>query len=261
MADYVKTKMQATLALLGAIFALKPFLEDIKGIGFVYLDVSITLVHALSVMAVLLVVAIHCYALDMIRERPFSLVERLGNSSFAFAVLVLPIFGSGYGLTGLSAALAEQYQIPHLAWSGPAAAITVLAGWLLLAVLLRRRLSRQGQQAEFQRLVTAETAALQRAQEMFHHEHYDLSVIELWRAIEARLRRSLLVKSLRGPFDDWNSLREAAHEAGVLSKVPLATLDELRRHWEVAVGVEPLPRQAAESALVSTRRVLSMIPQ
>jgi hypothetical protein len=260
MADYVKTKMQATLALLGAIFALKPFLDEIQGIGFVYLDISITLVHALSVMALLLVVAIHCYALDMIRERPFSLVERLGNSSFALAVLMLPLFGATLGITRLSAALAESYQIPHLAWSGPATAIGLVTVWLLLAILLRQRLTRQGQQAEFQRLVTAETAALRRAQEMFEHEHYDLSVIELWRAIEARLRRSLLVKSVRGPFDDWSSLREAAHTAGLLTKVPLAILDELRRHWEVAVGVEPLPRQAAEAALVSARRVLSMIP-
>ena len=32
------------------------------------------------------------------------------------------------------------------------------------------------------------------------------------------------------------------------------------RHWQVAVGVEALPRQAAEAALVSARRLLATIP-
>jgi hypothetical protein len=106
----------------------------------------------------------------------------------------------------------------------------------------------------------AESTALRRAQEMFDQSHYDLSVIEIWRALEARLRRALLLKSVRGHFDDWNALRDAAHEAGVLAKVTLTSLDELRRHWQVAVSVEPLPRSAAEAALASARRILATIP-
>jgi hypothetical protein len=252
--------MQAALALLGTLFALKPFLDDIQNIGFAFLDFRISLLLALGGMAVLLGISVHCYALEMIRSRPFSLIERFGNSTFALAVLVLPSFGLGYGLTALGGFLAERFAIPHLAWATPASAVGLLAVWFVLAALLRRRLMHQDQKAQLERLTETEAAALRRAQEMFDHDHYDLSVIEVWRALEARLRRALLLKSVRGQLDDWNALRDAAHQAGLLSKVPLTALDELRRHWQVAVSVEPLPRPAAESALATARSILATIP-
>jgi hypothetical protein len=260
MVDYTRTKMHAALALLGTLFALRPFLDDIQYVGFHFLDYRVGLVHTLGGMAALLGVCVHCYALEMIRARPFSLVERLGNSAFALAVLVLPSFGLGYGLTTLGGLLAESLGLPHLAWSTPAGAAGLLAVWFVLAVLVRRRLAHQDRKHRFDHLTEAESAALRRAQEMFDQEHYDLSVIEMWRALEARLRRALLVKSARGHIDDWNQLRDAAHEAGVLAKVPLTALDELRRHWQVAVSVEPLPRPAAEAALMSARSILATIP-
>src|SRR5947209_17648635 len=100
MADFIKTKLQAALALLGMLFALKPYIDDIQNVGFAVLDVRISLLHVLAGMAGLLAVSVHCYALDMLRARPFSLVERMGNSAFALAILTLPTFGLGYCLTG-----------------------------------------------------------------------------------------------------------------------------------------------------------------
>jgi hypothetical protein len=260
MADFIKTKLQAALALLGMLFALRPYLDDIQNVGFTFLDYRINLLHALAGMAVLLGVAVHGYAIEMIRSKPFSLIERLGNMAFALAVLVLPAFGLGYGLTALGVFLADYSNLPRLEWLTPLAMAGLLVTWLVLAVILRRRLGRQDRKAQFEMLTDTETLALRRAQEMFDHAHYDLCVIEIWRALEARLRRALLLKSVRGQFDDWNQLRDAAHQAGLLSKVPLTALDELRRHWQVAVSVEPLPRLAAESALVTARSILATIP-
>jgi hypothetical protein len=85
-------------------------------------------------------------------------------------------------------------------------------------------------------------------------------VIEVWRALEARLRRALLTRHVHGQFDDWNKLRDAAHASGLLAKVPLTALDELRRHWQTAVSVEPLPREAAAEALATAKTVLATIP-
>jgi hypothetical protein len=260
VSDYTKTKLQAALALLGTLFALRPFLDDIQHVGFDYLEYHVGLLHTLAGMATLLAIAIHCFALEMIRSRPFSLVERLGNSAFALAVLVLPSFGLGYALTALGGLLAKQFGLPHLAWMTPASAATLLAVWFVLAALVRRRMTHQDRKHQFDVLTETEAAALRRAQEMFDQGHYDLSVIEVWRALEARLRRALLLRSVHGPFDDWNRLRDAAHEAGVLAKVPLTALDELRRHWQTAVSVEPLPRPAAESALATARSLLATIP-
>jgi hypothetical protein len=260
MTDFKRTKLGATLALLGTLFALHPYLADLQGIGFSVAEVRLQVLHALAVMACLLAVAVHCFALEMVRERTVSVLERLGNSSFALAVLVLPGYGLACGLAYLGAVLARHFDVPHLEWATPAATAGLLALWLLLAVLIRRRLTRRDSQARFEHLAELETTSLRRAQEMFNHDHYDLAVVEVWRALEARLRRALLVRSARGDLDDWGSLRDTAHEHGLLAKVPLTALDELRRHWQVAVSTEPLPRQAAEAALATARDVLATIP-
>jgi hypothetical protein len=260
MADFIKTKLQAALALLGMVFALKPFIGDIQNVGFVVGDVRVSLLHALAVMAGLLAVSVHCFALDMLRARPFSLVERLGNTAFGLAILTLPTFGLGYGLTELGQLLADRCGLPQLAWAAPAVGAGLVAVWLMLAILIRLRLGRQDRSHQFDSLTETESAALKRSQEMFDQGHFDLSVIEVWRALEARLRRALLQRHVHVNGDDWNKLRDAAHAAGLLAKVPLTALDTLRGYWKIAVGVEPLPRDAAADALMTTRTVLATIP-
>jgi hypothetical protein len=260
MAEFIKTKLQAALALLGMLFALRPFVDQIQDFGFLVLDVHVSLLHALAGMAILLAVAVHCFAFDMLRARPFSLIERLGNTAFALAILTLPTFGLGYGLTELGWFVANRFGLPQLAWATPAIAGSLVVFWLALAFLIRRRLGRQDRSHQFDTLTETESVALKRAQEMFDQGHYDLSVIEIWRGLEARLRRALLTRKVNGPFDDWNKLRDAANAAGLLQKVPLTVLDELRQHWQTAVGVEPLPRSDATDALASARSVLATIP-
>jgi hypothetical protein len=260
MADFIKTKLQAALALLGMVFALKPYIDDIQNVGFPVFDARVSLLHALAGMAGLLAVSVHCFALDMLRARPYSLVERLGNMTFALAILTLPTFGLSWGLTEFGQFLAARYDLPQLAWAAPAVAGGLFVAWLFLAILIRARLTRQDRKHQFESLTETEAAALRRAQEMFDHDHYDLSVIEVWRALEARLRRALLRRKVHGHYEDWSDLRDAAHAAGLLAKVPLTTLDDLRRHWQTAVGVEPLPRTEAADALALARTVLSTIP-
>jgi hypothetical protein len=130
----------------------------------------------------------------------------------------------------------------------------------VLAILIRRRLGRQDRKHQFEMLTDTESASLKRAQEMFTDGHYDLSVIEAWRALEARLRRALVQRHVHGHFEEWNDLRDAAHAAALLAKVPLTALDTLRDHWRTAVGVEPVTREQALEALGTTRSVLATIP-
>lgn len=260
MSDYIKTKLQAALALLGMLFALKPYIDAMQNVGFVVGEARVTLLHAVAGMAGLLAISIHCFALDMLRGRPFSIAEKLGNMTFGLAILALPMFFLGYALTELGEFVASYFGLEQLAWVPSAIAGGMVAGWLVLAVLIRLKLGRQDRSHQFNALTETESSALKRAQEMFDQGHFDLSVIEVWRALEARLRRALLQRHIHGPYDDWNKLRDAAHEAGLLKKVPLSTLDDLRQSWQIAVGVEPLPRDTAAAALMAARTVLATIP-
>ena len=98
--------------------------------------------------------------------------------------------------------------------------------WLALALLLRGRLTRQDRKHQFDSLTETESGALKRAQEMFEHGHYDLSVIEVWRALEARLRRALLRRSVHGHYEDWSTLRDAVNQLNTRLE------DHLRSHQQ-----------------------------
>ena len=54
-------------------------------------------------------------------------------------------------------------------------------------------------------LANHEIESLKRAKELFDNQHYDLSVVESWRALEARLRQVLL--GTRGDRDGFERTR------------------------------------------------------
>jgi hypothetical protein len=69
-----------------------------------------------------------------------------------------------------------------------------------------------------------------------------------------------LKRGVHGHYDNWHNLRDAAHEAGLLAKVPLTALDRLHERWKTAISVDPLPRDEAAEALTSAKTVLATIP-
>src|SRR5206468_3556580 len=142
----------------------------------------------------LFALTVWCYSVAFMSEKPSSWVERLGNTLYALAVMVLPLAGVIY----LASFLAHQLGQEHLYWAVPAAAL-VLA--LLAVVYLRKRLSDQDKSAKAAQLANQEILSLNRAGELFDNAHYDLAVIEGWKALCARLARVL---ELHGYTPDTN---------------------------------------------------------
>ncbi len=256
MNEFTKTKMHFTLALLGSLFALHPFLKDIEDSGFWYMGWFVKLAYVYMVFAGLLALCIYFYGVTLVSERPHSWLERLGNYCYGLAIMALPFFGGLY----LASLLADRLGQSHLAWLAPALGI----GWFVVAQLaawfLRGRLVAHDRQAKAAQFTQQEVKALADAQELFANDHYDLSVMEAYRALDARLRRALLGRGTALPSGSPEALVGAAKRAGLLSAAALAQLDDVTRQWRVAVGSEPLTRDAAARALEETRQVLSTIP-
>ena len=95
---------------------------------------------------------------------------------------------------------------------------------------------------------------------MFDGGHYDLSVVEAWRALEARLRQVLLSRRIEARAGDPEAVIHAAVRKRILREPTLGVVAELKRHWSVAVSTEPLTREAAVESLSAVRHVLSVIP-
>ena len=259
MTDFTKTKITFVLALLGTLFTLHPLVDQFGDWGYEYLGVPLRVFHVFVAFSVLLALSVYFYALVLLSERPHSWSERTGNTCYALALMVLPLYGGLYSAN----LLADRVGHSHLAWAAPAVAVTLGVVWLvvsqLAAWMLRNHLSRQDRASTAERFASDEIASLARAREMFEHEHYDLSVIEAWRAVEARLRRVLLARQIACRGQSSTAIVAAATRAGVLRESVLSLVDELRCAWDVAVSVVPLSREAADSALAATRGILATI--
>jgi HEPN domain-containing protein len=212
------------------------------------------------VFAGLLALCVYFYGLTLVSEKPHSWLERLGNYCYGLAIMSLPFYGGLY----LASLLAEWLGESHLQWAAPGAAVGLGVGWFLLsqvfALFLRGRLSEQDRSAKIGQFARQEVKALTDAQELFGHGHYDLSVMEAHRAVEARLRRVLLARGTALPEGDTDALIVAGKRARILGETALRLLDELTQQWRVAVGTEPLTKEGAAAALSATRNILSTIP-
>jgi hypothetical protein len=259
MTEFTKTKIHFALALLGSLFALHPFLEKYQDWGFMYLGYDLKVLYAYGLLAGLLALCVYCYGLTLLSEKPHSSLEKLGNYVYALAVMVVPLYGGLYG----SSLLAERVGQTHLAWAAPALALGLGVGWLvlsqILAWLLRGRLSRQDRSSNLEKLAQLEVQALNHARDLFLSEHYDLCIIETWRAVEARLRRVLLARGANVARATPEALIRAAKRAAIVRPPTVGLLDELEKQYEVAVGTEPSTREAADSVLSAGRHILATI--
>jgi HEPN domain-containing protein len=259
MTEFTKTKITFALALLGTLFALHPIAVDRygeQGFQLAYFDETLTIVKAYVLVAALLAFAVYAYGLALLTERPTSWLERLGNYAYALALMVFPL----YGLLWLADALACRYNVAEFAWVTPAVVAVVAVLWLGASWWLRKSLGDQDRTSQVNQLAEHEIAALNRAREMFESNHYDLSVIEAWKALEARLRRVLIQRGRVSGLDTPQAMIDAARREGLLSESALDLVRNLREQWNIAVGVQPLTREAAEVALNAARNILATIP-
>ncbi len=259
MTEFTKTKMNFALAMLGTLFALHKILETAENASFNYLGVDLKVQYLYSLVAGLLGLTVYCYALSLLSHRPSPRSEKVGNYVYALALMVVPLYGLLYG----SSLVAEHVGNEHLKVTAPMVALSLGFFWLLvsqlLAFRLRGRLGAHDRQAKLEQIVNQEITSLNRTPELFEAHHYDLAVIESWKAIEARLRRVLLSRGYTDQVSNAQALIDQANRAGMLTEPVRKLLDEVRNAWNVAVSNEPLTREAAEHALQSSRVALASI--
>jgi HEPN domain-containing protein len=260
MAEFTKLKIGFALALLGTLFALHPLLDRTPDLGFFYLGYDLKVLHAYALTSGLLGMCVYLYAVTLLNDHPHSWCERAGNAIYGLAIMVLPIYGGLF----LSAMLAERVAVSHVAWAAPAVALGLGSGWVALSQVvawrIRRRLGERDRASKMEQLAKQEAVSLDRARVFFESEHFDLCVVEAWRALEARLRQALLSRRVAARADDHRGVIRLATRKGLLKESTLGLVMELERHWTIAVSTEPLSREAAVASLGAVRYILSVLP-
>jgi HEPN domain-containing protein len=261
LTEFTKTKISFMLALLGMLFALHPVLNPFLEYGYDYLGVFIKVFYAYTLTACLLSLGVYFYGVALMTEQPHSWLERLGNSAYALAIIVPPLFGGLY----ISSLLAHEMDQSHLAWAAPTVAASLGVCWLVLsqlaAWLFRHRLGEQDRQAKVEQLTKLEVALLERARSLFDNGHYDLSIIESAKALESRLRRVFLIRKMSvGDRETLERLARRAMRKGILREPGIELFNDLERDCRIAMSSEPLPKEAAIHALSGIRHLLAIIP-
>ncbi|HEV3238447.1 MAG TPA: HEPN domain-containing protein [Gemmataceae bacterium] len=269
MTEFTKTKIHFALALLGTLFAIHPYVEQWEHLGFSYWKYHLEIFHAYALTGGLLALSVYFYAMALLSERTSTRAERLGNYLYALGILIFPLYGLFY-LSSLGEHWLEESRVldrwishERLTGIGPALTLALGVFWLLasqvLAWRVRSRLGDQDRSSKIQQLENEEVTALNQAKEMAASNHYDLAVIQAWKALEARLRQALLRRGQVPTGTDAQALLDAAARAGILTGKSREQVEDLRRQWNIAVSTEPLTREAAERALVAARDILSTI--
>jgi len=265
MSEFMKNKVNFALALLGTLFVLFQFkdsvtqLSSVTDFDYTYPSggwyVPVRLVYAFGIAGALLALSVYFYAMAITTERSSGRLERAGNFAYALAIMVLPL----YALLILSHLAAVQFGFDHLHYSAPAVLIGVLVLWVGLSVLLRWRLSRQDRRAQIRQLAHLEVDHVRKARDMYQHHHYDMAVIEAWKALEARLHRLLLHRGYIRHMTPAKMI-DIARKTGVLNPDLQQSVQHLRQQWNVAIGTTPLTKEAAETALAASRKLMSALP-
>ena len=151
---------------------------------------------------------------------------------------------------------------PRLA--APAVAAGLGSGWVVLSQVIawriRRRLGERDRASKIRQLARHEAESLAQANALFAGDHYDLCVVEAWRALECRLRQALLARRHPAAAEDSHAVIRLASRRGLLKEPVLGLVAALQRHWEIALSTDPLPREAALEALGAVRYILSILP-
>ena len=260
MAEFTKLKIGFALALLGTLFALHPLLDRAPDLGFLYLGYHLKVLHAYALTSALLGTCVYLYAVTLLNDHPHSWGERSANAIYGLAIMVVPIYAGLY----LSALLADRVAVSHVAWAAPAVALGLGSGWIVLSQVIawriRSRLGERDRASKMAQLARQEAESLDQARALFDGEHFDLCVVEAWRALEARLRQALLSRRVVTRADDHHKVIRLASRRGILKEPALGLVTELERHWAVAISTDPLPREAAVESLGAVRYILSILP-
>jgi len=259
MTDFTKTKIVFAIALLATLFTLSPLLKDIGKTGFNFLGVVLEIRYAYYIFSGLLSLAVYLYAFELITEKPLWFVQKVGNIMYAFAILVPMIYLSLYAVSqfGLLISIILKPRFITVIIEILLTSAMAILGNLILE-WLGKQLSKKDKSSSIDQLTGKETTFISRANELFEAGHYDLSVVESFKAIETSLRKLLIAKNVRFQKLAIMDMLTAGERAELISKELSGRVNKARSiRNQAAHAVEPTSRETATEVIQLSQQIIS----
>lgn len=265
MSNFAIAKIAFVIALLGTMFAVHPIIDDYAQAQIVSLfGTSLDVIQGYFAFVILLGVAVYCYAAAFTAPSAMQTVlQRLGNGAYVLALLV-PLFciillGSGALGTLLVGLFGSEDARPIVS------TLAALIGLILGAVVGRQAtniLNTGDRESLAQRLTSEEASSVSRAAEMLRAGHYDLAVIDAFKAIESVLRRALLRRDIRVRSNRTYDVIKAAVENKVVPREMLGDINKVREARNKAAHEEgQIDKATAEDAVEKARQILGSVQE
>lgn len=262
MNDFTKQKIAFAIGLLAVLFTVTPLVQAFGDSGYYVFGAKLTVLRLYYALSVTLMLSTYFYALQFLSERDLRYPAIIGNLLYAVA-LVMPLFSVCLFLITLAVGFLRLMLTNHsvqAAISVVSGVISALIGVLSLDVVRRlgQALGIREKKAVSQQLEREEMQFFRRAEELLEGSHYDLAVVEAWKAIEVAARRSLLGR--RGPEKFRLPLYREIEMYELLPKSLIPVLHEVRRIRNLgAHAVEPISEEQARSAIELSARILAAL--
>jgi HEPN domain-containing protein len=258
-----KEKILFALTLLAALFTVQPILSDFKTLGYSVGGLNFTFERLYYSIGLLLGIAVYFYAINFITERLSFFTQRVADFFYALTVIVLPLYFVLWGAITIVQVLLEIWNRPGFQ-RGASWLLAVIAGLFssALSYYIGRRLSVREKEVTVTRFGSEEIDHFEQASRTLKAGYYDVVVLELYRAVEAALKKLLVSRQvyadIRRPLD----LVTIARRHGLISEDIAELVDHLRRLRNEAVhSTKPIDRDAAEAAMNNSKAILSAIEQ
>lgn len=219
MTEFSKTKITFALALVGVLFAIHPIIKEASHFNFLIFNYKITLMQGYYAFALLLALSVYTYAFDFLTQKPLTVIQKAGNVFYALSLLTPPIFVALWLLSKIAILVTVLFKSETITAGAQVALGAVISFVANIATQkIKELLNNRDRESNLEALSSKEISFLSRAKEMLKSNHYDLAIVESFRAFEAALHRVLLNRNLSIPMKSPMQVINYAFEQGVLSE-------------------------------------------
>lgn len=266
MTEFTKLKMGFSVALLAALFMLRPLIEPLTskagGIHVVLFGLKIYLQALYFLFAGALGLSAYFFALELLSGKstaPFA--QKAGNTTYALAILMPPAFAAIWTIGQASASLRERSGSEAAALVFSIALTAVVVGAALgVLIYIRRVMSERDRSFTVSRLADEETEQMAKANGLLEAGLYDLAVVQCFQTIETALRRVLLARGGVAGYATVKDMLALAQKRALLGGEDRRRIHDVRvLRNEVTHEAKEVDRNTAEEVIEMTRRVVTRL--
>jgi HEPN domain-containing protein len=240
MAEFNKIKIPFALALLAAMFALNPLVNKYGEIAYLVFGFSVSINSIYLIFCSLLGASVYFYAIGLVGEKAiFEVANKIGHVTYAFALIVPPLFLFLYPVS-LAAEIVVKFT------QSPAFSNVIeysLSGFVgiaasLISNFIIKTFSQRDKTEKVKKLSEQENQFLARANELFKQGYFDLAVTESWKAVEIALNKTFISIGEKRYPKNMRLILELAEKRKILKNNQVADLKMILRIRNNAVHTE-----------------------